>query len=648
MLYLFCKRIKEEFTFNSRFLYNKFIKRGKKLMDYSSLGEKIFQLVGGESNIEQVTHCATRLRFNLKDTLSADEEAIKELPGVLGIAKSNGQFQVIIGNDVAQVYKGMNLSAIVNQSASDNLEDNSSENKSIVSVILDTLSGIFTPIMPAMVGGAMIKAVLIILTTFGWMSNDSQTYIIFSFVSDAAFYFLPMLLAWSAATKFKVNVGLAIVLAGILLHPNFSALLNGEETVTLLGLPVTKATYSSSVIPIILSVWVMSYVEPLADRVSPSIVKTILKPLLIILVMTPLTLLFIGPLGVILGNYTANFVAFINVHVGWLVSGIVGATFPFLIMTGMHYSLGPIAVTAYTTTGLEGIIGPGMLMHSLAQGGAALAVALKTKDKSLKQVALSSSATAVLGVTEPALFGVTLRFKKALLAVIISGGISGIYVGAFGVARSAMGITGLATLPAFITDSPMNLVHAIIGCIIAFASAFILTIIFGFEDVVSSPDNSKVSEISSESNDAFITPLKGNVISLEDVKDETFASGIMGQGMAIIPTEGTLVSPVNGVVTMLYPSLHAIGLTTADGKEILIHIGMDTVELNGRYFKAHVQANDTIKVGQKLITFDINGIQSQGYDLTTPVIITNSSEYGMIKADSNKDIDFGDTLFTFE
>lgn len=610
-------------------------------MDYQKTAMDILAFVGGEENVVLVTHCATRLRFNLKDTAAADVEAIKKVQGVMGVVDSGGQFQVIIGSDVGNVHKA--LMEIGDFKENDTA---SSEKKRGISVLFDTLSGIFTPIMPAMVGCAMIKAVLIILSTTNWLSAESQAYIILTFVSDAAFYFLPMLLAWSAAVKFKVNVGLALVIAGVLLHPSFTALMGSGESVKFLSLPVTNATYSSSVIPIILAVWVMSYVEKFAEKVSPAIVKTILKPLIIIIVMAPLTIIVLGPLGAIVGVYVANAVAFVNTHMGWLVSGIVGATFPFLIMTGMHYSLGPIAVTAYTTTGTEGIIGPGMLIHSFTQGGAAFAVALKTKNKNLRQIAVSSGVTAVLGVTEPALFGVNLRLKKPLLAVVIGGAVGGIYVGAFGVARSAMGITGLATLPAFITENPSNLIHAVIGCVIGFAVAFILTYLFGFEDVEEEQTTRNEKQLDISGSEMVQAPLKGAVMELSQVKDETFASGMMGKGLAIQPVEGKVVAPVNGTITAIFPTLHAIGITSAEGVEILIHVGMNTVELAGKYFEAHVKNGDRVCAGDLLIEFDIDAIKKEGYEVTTPIIISNSTRYGDVSFTEKPEVILGDRLLT--
>ena len=613
-------------------------------MDYGKTAADILNFVGGEKNVTYVTHCATRLRFTLQDETKADSDAIKNVKGVMGVTNSGGQYQVIIGNEVNNVHKElMKLASFKSSSTSTTVK------RKGISAVLDTLSGIFTPILPAMIGCAMIKAVLVILKSSDLISADSQLFTILTFIGDAAYYFLPMLIAWSSAVKFKTNVGLALALAGVLLHPSFSTLMSTGDPVTFLGLPITKVTYSSSVVPIILVVWVMSYIEKFAEKVSPKVIKTILKPLIIVLVMAPLSLIVIGPIGSIIGTYVASGVGFINTHAGWLVSGIVGGTFPFLIMTGMHYSLGPIAITAYTTTGLEPIIGPGMLIHSMTQGGAALAVALKTRNKEFRQVAISTSMTALLGITEPAMYGVNLRLRKPLIAVVTGGVIGGIYVGAFGVARSAMGITGLATLPAFITENPSNLVNAIIGCIIGFAVSFILTLILGFEDVSVEEDTqgAKGNVITSLNHNIIIkAPLEGEVIQLSAIEDETFSSGILGKGIAVNPSQGKLVSPVKGEITAIFPTLHAVGITSEDGVELLIHIGMDTVKLEGKYFNAMIKKGDQVNVGDVLIVFDINAIKAEGYSLVTPIIVSNSNQYTDVLSSDKKSINMGESLMT--
>ncbi|MDQ0171234.1 beta-glucoside-specific PTS transporter subunit IIABC [Paenibacillus tundrae] len=616
-------------------------------MKHESTAADILKLVGGEKNVDSVTHCATRLRFNLKDESIANNEALKNVPGVMGVASSGGQYQVIIGNEVNNVYKAL---AQLGNFTSQN--DGPAVKKGRISTVLDTISGIFTPILPAMIGCAMIKAVLLILKTFDLVDLDGQFNTIMTFVGDAAYYFLPMLLAWSAAVKLKANVGFALTIAGILLHPSFSALLSAGEPVSFLGLPVTQATYSSSVIPIILAVWILSYVERFAEKFSPSVIKSILKPLIVILVMAPLTLIVLGPLGAIAGNYLASAVSYVNAHAGWLVSGIIGGAFPFLILTGMHYSLGPVVLTAYAQTKTDSIVGPGMLVHNIAQGAAALAVALRTKNKAFKQVAYSTSVTALLGITEPALFGVTLRLKKPLIAVVIGGVIGGIYVGLFGVARSALGIAGLATLPAFITDNPWNLVHAAIGLVISFVVTFLMTLILGFEDV---PENVKKEEevkststnrtpVAGISEHVLTAPMTGRVLELSTIQDEAFATGAMGKGIAIEPTVGKLVSPADGVISAVFPTYHAIGISSNNGAELLVHIGMNTVKLKGEHFKVHVQEGDVVKAGDLLIEFDTDAIAAKGFDLTTPIIVTNSNDFTDVIGTDKPSITMGEKL----
>ncbi len=618
-------------------------------MKHENTAADVLKLVGGEKNVDSVTHCATRLRFNLKDESIANGEAIKNVSGVMGVASSGGQYQVIIGNEVNKVYRALTeLGHFSNQQS-----DAPAVKKGRFTTILDTIAGIFTPILPAMIGCAMIKAVLLILKTFNLVDLAGQFNTIMTFIGDAAYYFLPMLLAWSAAVKLKANVGLSLTVAGVLLHPSFMALMSAGEPITFLGLPVTPATYSSSVIPIILAVWILSYVERFAEKYSPSVIKSILKPLIILIVMAPLTLIVLGPLGAIAGNYLASGVGYINTHVGWLLSGVIGGAFPFLIMTGMHYSLGPVVLTAYAQTQKDSIVGPGMLMHNIAQGAAALAVGLRTKNKAFKQVALSTSVTALLGITEPALFGVNLRLKKPLIAVIIGGTVGGVYLGLFGVARAALGIAGLATLPAFITENPWNLIHAAIGCVISFVVTFIMTLILGFEDVpmeesaattgAKAPSNAVKPDFPI-SDRVLIAPLSGEVLELSTIKDEAFASGAMGKGVAIKPTEGTLVSPVDGVVSAVFPTSHAIGISSSGGAELLIHVGMNTVKLKGEHFIVHVQEGQQIKAGDVLLEFDTAAITAKGYDLTTPIIVTNSDDFADVISTDKASIMIGEKM----
>lgn len=448
-------------------------------MNYEKLASAIVKNVGGETNISNLTHCATRLRFNLNDDLKADAEKIKHIEGVMGVVNQGGQFQVIIGNDVDHVY-----SEILKRGSFKKVTSAESNNSNgIVSKVFDTIAGVFTPILPAITGAGMLKALLALLLSFNLIAAESQSYYILNLISDAAFFFLPVMLAHTSAIKFRCNPFMAMSLAGVLLHPSFSALVDAGEPVSFLGLPVTLAHYSSSVIPIILTVWLMSYVERFADKISPKPIKFFSQPLITLVVVAPIALIAIGPLGSIIGGYLATAVTFLNGQSLWLVTLIMGASLPLLIMTGMHYSLFPLVMTQFATSGFDGLLAPAMLAANIGQGAAALCVAAKTKNKNLKQLASSSGFTALLGITEPAMYGVNLKLKKPFIGVMIGGAVGGLYAGLFGVKSFALASPGLAALPIFIGPDN-NLINALITCVISFIVTFAATWILGFEDPI--------------------------------------------------------------------------------------------------------------------------------------------------------------------
>ena len=411
----------------------------------------------------------------------------------MGVVNKGGQYQVIIGSDVANVYKEIIEIANIDSSASNNEEDN----RNAVVKVLDTIAGIFTPIIPAITGAGMLKAVMALLVSFKVISTTSQTYSILNFMADAAFYFLPFLIANSAAKKFKCNPYMALTLAGVLLHPNFTAMMDAAkkagEGISFLGLPVTIATYSSSVIPIILGVWFMSFVEPIADKLSPNAVKFFTKPLITLVVTGIASLVVLGPIGNICGNGISAGIEYLNEYANWLVPLIVGTLSPLLVMTGMHYGLIPIGINNLATAGFDTVVGPGMLGSNIAQGAASLAVACKTKNKELKQLASSAGITGVCGITEPAMYGVTLKLKKPLIGVMLGGGVSGLFLGIFGVGRYTSGSPGLLALPGYIgTDGFRNIIFACIGAAIAFVVSFVVTYFVGFEDVVEEEQKEEV------------------------------------------------------------------------------------------------------------------------------------------------------------
>ena len=620
-------------------------------MNYENLAKEILKNVGGQENVSNLTHCATRLRFNLKDVSKANTETIKKTKGVMGVVDKGGQYQVIIGNDVNHVYKEiMKIANIEGNSESKEVDD-----RKTVAKVIDTITGIFTPILPAITAAGMMKAVLALLTAFKLISTDSQSYQIFNFMADAAFYFLPIFLANSAAKKFKCNPYLAMMLGGILLHPTFVTMVNTAketgESLAIFGLPITLASYSSSVLPIILGVWFMSYVEPIADKISPKAIKFFTKPLITAVVSGILILVVIGPIGYIVSDKVGLGIKTLESYASWLVPTLLGGLTPLLVMTGTHYGLIPIGINNRMTMGYDTIIYPGMLASNVSQGGAALAVAIKSKNKEIKQLASSAGITAVCGITEPALYGVNLRFKTPLYASMIGGAAGGLFLGLFRVSNYSGGSPGFLTLPSYIGgESMMNFVYACIGAVISVVVAFVAGLIL-YKDKVEAIEDENLEEVAVDkaplmNKITISSPLKGEVVPLTEVKDETFASEMMGKGIAINPTEGKVVSPINGTVQMIFKTKHAIGLKSEDGAEILIHIGMDTVQLDGKHFTAHVKDGDKVKVGDTLVEFDMDAIKKEGYELVTPVIITNTMDYLEIVPKEIKSVNAGEDIIT--
>ncbi|AVQ37477.1 PTS beta-glucoside transporter subunit EIIBCA [Clostridium botulinum] len=619
-------------------------------MDYKKVGLQVLELVGGTKNVNKLTHCATRLRFELNDKSKVEMKKLEDLPGVISVVDKGGQFQVIIGNDVQTSYR-----AIINETSglinSPNKQHNKNVKKeNIVSRFISVISTTFTPMIPAITGAGMIKAVLSILSLTGLLSADSQTYYLLDTIADAAFFFMPILLAYGAAIKFECNPILAITIGGTLLHPNLASLMTSGKAVYFIGIPVRLTNYAGSVLPIIITVWAMSYIERFAEKISPSIIKFFTKPLIILLLTAPLALIVIGPFGTYLNDLVAAGAAFINGKASWLIPLLMGAFQPFLVVTGTAWAMTPIATMQLTNNGSEMINGPGMLASNIAQGAATLCVAVKSKNKNLKQLAGSAGTTALLGITEPSLYGVTLKLKKPLIAAMIGGGCAGIYAGLSGLVRYAFVSPGLAALPAFIGKNPMNIIHALITCLIAFVVTFILTWILGFEDPIdeksikTSVTNKNETTISDTNIIEIASPLSGKLIPLSQVNDDVFSGELLGKGMAIVPNNGNVVSPIEGIVSTVLESKHAVALQGDNGVEILIHIGLDTVNLEGKHFKSCVKNGDKVKIGDKLIEFDINEIKKLGYDTVSPVIICNSDKYETIVGEKENEVTFGNSI----
>lgn len=623
-------------------------------MNAKSVAEQVLKEIGGESNVKSLTHCVTRLRFNLNSLDKVNEENIKNISGVVGVVNKGGQYQIIIGPEVARVYGELMKLGNFDSGKVENIKE---EKKGPLNTVLDVIAGIFAPIMPIIAGAGMIKALLSILTLFNLIDKSGNLYYFLNFIADSSYYFLPIFLAATAAKKFNCNMHMAMLMGAILLHPNFIALKETGDFVKVLGMPVKMVTYSSSVIPIILIVFVLSYIEKFVEKITPSMIKFIAKPLLTILIMAPISMVVLGPLGGFVGDALVNALLSIESIAPWILPTVIGAFMPFLVMTGMHYSLLPAYVNSLSTLGYESIIGPGNLPSNIAQGAAALCVAVKTKNSNLRQLAVSSGVTALLGVTEPALFGVNLRLKKPLIATTIGGGLGGLYAGVTGVLRFGGGGAGLAAIGLYVGDEPMNVINALISAAIAFIATFVILWYIGFDDIETDEDK-KVNDIEEDEikekqividsvnvKEIVCSPIKGDVIELEKVNDPVFAGGMMGKGIAIMPKEGKVFSPVNGKIVSVFETKHAIGIVSEGGAEILIHVGIDTVQLEGKYFKEHVKVDDTVASGQLLLEFDGEEIRKNGYDIVTPVILTNTNESQNIVFTENKEINIGDILF---
>lgn len=612
-------------------------------MNYKQLGNDIIQNIGGIDNIKQLTHCATRLRFEFYDMNKVNTKKIETLNGVISVVEKGGQYQIVIGNEVQSVFRA--IQSQMKDIPSTSHEETEEEKGSVVNRIISVISTTFTPVIPALIGGGMIKAVLSILVLFNLVNEASSTYEIINFISDAPFYFMPVLLAYGASQKFKTSPIMAMTMACALLHPTWSSLVSAGEPLTFFGAPVILVDYASSVIPIILSVWIMSYVEKFAEKYSPSIIKFFLKPLLVMFISVPIALIVVGPLGNLLNDLVQSGANYLNAHVSWLIPMLMGAFQPFLTLTGTAWAMTPIATSQISTLGYEIVNGPGMLASNIAQGGATLAVALKAKDENLKSLASSSGFTAVMGITEPCLYGVLLKLKRPFVASMIGGAAGGIYAGITGLVRYAFVSPGLTAIPAFIGENPMNVVHAIVTIIISFIVGFAASWILGFKE---DEPQEEVEAATAVSKDEVYAPCDGTVKPLSEVNDDVFSQEIMGKGIAIEPSTGNLYAPCDGTITVCFPTGHAIGLKSKNGTEILMHVGIDTVNLQGKYFSPQIKVNDEVKKGQLLLTFDLDKIKEAGYDTTTPVIITNSKDFNSIQIENQSTTQHGNKLISLD
>lgn len=591
-------------------------------MDYGVLANNILAGVGGKDNIGSAWHCATRLRFKLKDESKADTEKMENMDGVITVVKSAGQYQVVIGNNVARVFEPLAdaIGLARDEAQSDNQEEKKKEN--IVNRFIGFISSVFTPFLGAMAGTGVLKGLLALFVTLGWLQESSGTYQIWYAAGDAFFYFLPVWLAFTAAAHLKVNQYVAAALAGALLYPNLITLLAGSKPVTFFGLTVVGTTYSSSVIPILLAVWMLSYLQPILDKFFHDSVRNIFTPMVSLIIMVPVTLLVVGPLGTSVGTVLSSSVESVYRVAPYAAGAVMGALWQVFVIFGVHWTFVPVMTNNISQLGYDYLL-PMLSVAVLSQSGAALGVFLKTKDAKMKSLAGSSVLTGVLGITEPAIYGVTLKLKRPFIFATIAGGIGGAIAGGGGAHANAFTLPSLLALPTYLGK---GFTSVVIGLVVAFVLSAVTTYLFG---VPSQPKDSKADTKKTEEiqDDLVIAPVSGTIIPLESVKDEVFASGAMGKGIAIVPDDDQIVSPIVGTVAAVYPSKHAIGLISNGGVEVLIHVGIDTVQLNGKHFNQLVEQGQKVSVGTPLITFDRQAIQAAGYDPTVMVIITNTADY---------------------
>lgn len=613
--------------------------------NYSDLAQSIIKLVGGKENIRNLIHCQTRLRFDLTDESKVKVQELQKLAGVAGVINSGGQFQVVIGTHVSEVYEEVaSLLGDVEEMAGKDV----GKKKNFLSLAIEFISTSFSPIIPAMSGAGMIKALLALLVLFNLVSNESQTYYIINFMADAVFYFLPFFLANTAARKLKCNPYLAMALAGVLLHPNFAALITAGEPVNLFSMPVRLVGYGTSVIPILLIVICQSFIEKFFNKIIPNAVKIVFVPMLTILITGVIALVAVGPLGSYVGEFIAAGFNAIRAAAPWAPAVIVGTLLPIMVMFGIHTSIGPLDVLQLTSVGYANIFGPGAMVSNIATGVAALVASTRTKDQKEKQVATSGGITALMGITEPALYGVALPKKYPLIATMIGGGVGGLYAGLSGASRFATGSSGLPAIPLYIGENISNVVNILIAIAITMITTAVATYLLSIRFEKDTSNETTSESVIAVDSIAINSPIIGEMLDLSEVKDEAFSKGMLGKGVAFEPSEGKVVAPFNGTVATLFPTKHAIGLVCENGVELLIHIGLNTVDLNGKYFEAHVRQGDKVIQGQTLITFDLEKLRAEGYVTQIPVVVTNTANFKEVSHDAYGTKNSENTMLTIQ
>ncbi|APF34093.1 MULTISPECIES: beta-glucoside-specific PTS transporter subunit IIABC [Microbacterium] len=613
----------------------------------------ILEHVGGPENIAALQHCSTRLRFNLVDDARADEAALKAVPGVIGVVRGP-QTQIIVGSKVGDYFaeieklRGGRAAARAAGTPRQKLTW-----KRAGSAIMDFVVAVFTPIIPAIAGAGIFKSFLILASALGWMQTTDPSYQVLSAIPDAVFFFLPLLVTYTAAKKLGVNIPLALGIVGLLVFPTFSGLLTQEGGVALFGLPIPAIAYNAQVFPPILTVLLLWPVEKLATKITPGPIRTFFVPLLCFIVVSPIMIFALGPLGYGLGSLLTGGMLWLYGTLGWVAIALLAAVLPFIISVGMHKAFIPPTIATVAQQGRDPFYLVASLAHNIAESGSSLAVAIRTRNKTLRGTAISSGISAFFGITEPALYGVTLQNRRALFAVIAGSLTGGVYLGIAAVGAFALVSPGAASISMFIDVlNPWNLIHAVIGALVAFATAFVVSLVIWKDS-----DSGTIRALDAQAGTAgdiaaepvadgrLVAPVAGEVVPLDRVDDPVFGGGILGDGVAIRPSTGAVYAPLSGVVSSLLPSKHAFGITGDDGVEILVHVGLDTVKLDGAPFVAHVAQGDRVERGQLVLEADLEAIHLAGFDTITPVVVLNGDAFDVVEALTGP-VEAGTGIFT--
>ena len=635
---------------------------------YETLAKEILNYVGGKDNVNSLTHCITRLRFNLKDESIAQDEALKNLEGVVTVMKSAGQYQVVIGNQVQDVYE--QLAPLLHAEQPQTVQD--AEKEKLLDRFVDIISGIFQPILGIMAACGMIKGLNMLFMTLGLYAETSGGYMIINAIGDALFTFLPLFLGYTSARKFGLKPMVGLVIGGIMCYPGIqSSALSGslkplytmfEGTmfaspvyIDFFGIPVISMDYTSTVIPVIFIVYFASKCEKRFSKFVPDLVKFFFVPMLTLLVALPIGFLLIGPVATFGSKIIAETIISIRNVSPMLAGGLVGLTWQILVIFGLHCGFIPVYINNIVTNGYDNVMMP-FFACTFATSAVILVIMLKTRDRKMKELCLPNFISGIFGVTEPGIYGILLPLKKPFIISCIAGGIGGAFYGFCNFRKFSMGGMGIFEFPAMMEPDGAwgNLLVAVSGVLLTMIAAVILMLLFYREKEAGQSDktmlDTKEHEGSVEDTPALLediaicSPLKGDVLELAQVEDAAFSAGILGKGCAIVPAEGEVYAPVDGVLTTLFPTKHALGITSDDGVEVLIHIGLNTVQLNGEGFTAHVQQGERVSRGQHLLSFDLAELKDKGYCLQTPVIITNTDDYLEILSTMQKEVMPDDVL----